>query len=210
MWSLLFYNFLVVDGNYWSSQNVWVDDRNRLHLQIQWSKEAKGWTSAQVYTTEKLGFGTYRWFVQGKLHQLDPHVHLSMFSALRGSDYRDLRIEVHGGVKNLLFSAHPARKDHKGEKVLYYNKMWLNGSDPYSTTHAFEWNRNFVSFRSQHAFLEDPGQWVIAQQKTPGSFVSLVPDTPGRVYMELWVGEGKPCNEYAEEVIIDAFKFTPE
>lgn len=194
----------------WSPKNVWVDYRNRLHLRLQYDSATEEWTGAQVYSVEKLGFGTYRWFVEGKIHDLDSNVHFSLVSSSRGHDLRDLRIEATGGPKKLLFAARPARKENELETHLFYNKLALWGSAPFSTTHSFHWSRNFINFLSQHDFVDGAGGWLIAKETTPRSFVSLVPDTPAQVVMELRVTNGKPVNGHAVEVIIAAFQFTPQ
>src|SRR5579864_9719354 len=47
------------------AKNVRVDDKGYLHLEIT-QRDGK-WTSAEVFTAERFGFGTYQWVIEGNV-----------------------------------------------------------------------------------------------------------------------------------------------
>jgi hypothetical protein len=60
-----------------SPSNVSVDDNGYLHLKI--TKTGNTWTAAELFTTEKLGFGTYQWQVAGPIDRFDKNVVLGLY-----------------------------------------------------------------------------------------------------------------------------------
>jgi hypothetical protein len=57
--------------------NVTVDAAGYLHLKISHANGA--WTSAELFTTDQIGFGTYQWQVDGPIDVLDKNVVLGLF-----------------------------------------------------------------------------------------------------------------------------------
>jgi len=57
--------------------NVTVDASGYLHLKISHSNGV--WSSAELFTTDKLGFGTYQWQVDGPIDTYDKNVVLGLF-----------------------------------------------------------------------------------------------------------------------------------
>src|SRR5207253_229256 len=60
-----------------SAANVSVDASGYLHLKIQ--KNGDTWTAAEIFTTARLGFGTYQWQIDGPIDTLDENVVLGLF-----------------------------------------------------------------------------------------------------------------------------------
>lgn len=58
--------------------NVNVDAAGNLHLKV--ARINGAWSAAEVFTTEKLGFGTYQWQVDGPIDTFDKNVVLGLFS----------------------------------------------------------------------------------------------------------------------------------
>src|SRR6201999_1470762 len=48
-----------------------------LHLRIQ--NDGGAWTAAEIFTTTRLGFGTYQWQIDGPIDTLDKNVVLGLF-----------------------------------------------------------------------------------------------------------------------------------
>ncbi len=76
------YTWSVTDGGMagvanGSADNVSVDGAGYLHLKIQ--KNGNTWTAAELFTTTKLGFGTYQWQVDGPIDTMDKNVVLGLF-----------------------------------------------------------------------------------------------------------------------------------
>ena len=57
--------------------NVSVDASGYLHLKIQ--KNGDTWTAAEIFTTTRLGFGTYQWQIDGPIDTLDKNVVVGLF-----------------------------------------------------------------------------------------------------------------------------------
>src|SRR5262245_49073664 len=57
--------------------NVSVDASGYLHLKI--SHNGSVWSSAELFTTDKIGFGTYQWQVDGPIDTFDRNVVLGLF-----------------------------------------------------------------------------------------------------------------------------------
>jgi hypothetical protein len=64
--------------NIFDAAGPFVDPSGALHLQIV--KTTAGWESSEVILNPTLGYGTYRWTVEGPLSTLDPNVVLSLFT----------------------------------------------------------------------------------------------------------------------------------
>ncbi len=55
-----------------SSTNVSIDTNGWLHLRIV--KTGSTWTASEMFTTQKLGFGTYQWQIEGPVDVFDKQV----------------------------------------------------------------------------------------------------------------------------------------
>ena len=73
--------------NTWSRENVWLDEVGDLHLKI--SHGENGWQCAELTTTERFGFGTYQFQVDGPIDQLDAEVLFQLMDKLAGSRLRN-------------------------------------------------------------------------------------------------------------------------
>src|SRR5580698_4484580 len=58
--------------------NVSIDGDEHLHLQIV-QHDGK-WTSAEVFTTDRMGFGTYQWVIEGNVYEMDPTTVIGLFT----------------------------------------------------------------------------------------------------------------------------------
>jgi hypothetical protein len=64
--------------NIFDASGPFVDSSGALHLQIV--DTGTGWESSEVILNPTLGYGTYRWTVDGPLSTLDPNVVFSLFT----------------------------------------------------------------------------------------------------------------------------------
>src|SRR5450432_3141154 len=60
-----------------SPNNVTVDANGYLHFKI--SNNGGTWTASEMFTTDKLGFGTYQWQVDGPIDSYDKNIVLGLF-----------------------------------------------------------------------------------------------------------------------------------
>jgi hypothetical protein len=59
-------------------ENAYLDSSGQLHLRI--SRCGDSWCSAEIYTKEAVGYGSYRFNIASPLNNLDPNVTLGLFS----------------------------------------------------------------------------------------------------------------------------------
>ena len=64
--------------NLYNAAGPFVDETGALHLQIV--RTVAGWESSEVILNPILGYGTYRWTLNGPLSTLDPNVVLALFT----------------------------------------------------------------------------------------------------------------------------------
>ncbi|MGI4790730.1 MAG: hypothetical protein ACRYFS_18015 [Janthinobacterium lividum] len=60
-----------------SGNNVFIDANGYLHLKI--SHTGNTWTASELYTVDKMGFGTYQWQIEGAGDATDPSTVLGLF-----------------------------------------------------------------------------------------------------------------------------------
>src|SRR5258708_6940788 len=81
-------------SNYFSGENVLVDEQGRLHLRI--AMRDGHWACAEVIGGDSLGYGTYKFDV-ADTSSLDANAVLGLFtwdSAARQHHYREIDVEV--------------------------------------------------------------------------------------------------------------------
>jgi hypothetical protein len=132
--------------NYFSADNVFVDQSGRLHLTARYVNGR--WRCAEVILTESLGYGSYRFYLDSVVTNLpDPFV-LGMFTYDDDSSFahREIDVEFSNGAV--------VGRDAPWQFVIqpYY---WLGQrhrfaptNDMGTSTHAFLWLSNFVTFSS--------------------------------------------------------------
>ncbi|CAF4860395.1 unnamed protein product [Rotaria socialis] len=198
--------------NNWNRNNVRVDTKHRLHLQMNHSPETGGWNCAELYTNVNLGYGTYRWKVQGRIDHFDRNVVLGLFlyNGPDGSNEIDIEVAKWGEnitqPKNLCYTVYP-RNASGPHRVSGHKRFSLQGL--YST-HRFTWAPNKVTFGSQHGFYNSPHMNQIFAYETPSTFHPAIPETLMPVHMNLWAFKGhSPINKKNVEVIIHEFAHIP-
>lgn len=194
--------------NNWTSQNVFVDSANHLHLKIK--NSGSGWTCAELYSADKFGFGSYRWFIEGGIDKFDPNIVLGLFT-YGGQDFiNEIDIEAakwgkaDSNAGNLFFTIYPrsfgSKPTNKGTRIS------LDGT---YTTHRFTWTKKNVQLQSQAGFQESPGKNVILKYTTPSSFTPIMPIASVPLHINLWLFQGRsPTNGREVEIIIHSFKYT--
>src|SRR5260370_4331204 len=60
-----------------SPSNVSIDSDGYLHMKI--SHAGGTWTAAEIFTVDRLGFGTYQWQIDAPVDRLDPNVVVGLF-----------------------------------------------------------------------------------------------------------------------------------
>jgi hypothetical protein len=189
-------NFGIVYPN--SPSNAWTDQKGWLHLRI--TKEAEGWTGAEINLTRSLGYGTYTFTVH-ELPELEPATVLSMNSwdQLDAGQYHrsfDIILGQFGdaGIKNAQYSILPFNVPGN-----VYRFAVPRGA----LTHSIHWERGRLSFETQ----ETDGRRAIAAH----AFTSGVPTSGGeRIHISLYAyGNSQTPQKNGVEVIIEKFVYLP-
>jgi hypothetical protein len=211
--------------NYFSASpsNVSVDSQGRLHLAITRSKGH--WYCAEVVLTSSLGYGTYTFYLDSPVANLDPNVVLGMFTwddyydSTLSDPHRELDIEFarwgSPGNSNLQYTVQPYTT--KGNQIAFTVQ-----ADPARSKHSLVWQAPDPAVPGSYPKVSfgswgfDPlsGQYAaLAQASFPnaGTAPSLVPPSGGeRIRMNLWLNGGKaPLNGQPVEVILKQFTYTP-
>ncbi|HEX2669220.1 MAG TPA: hypothetical protein VHM25_00030 [Polyangiaceae bacterium] len=196
-----------------SPANVSVDSNGYLHLQIR--KNGDAWTAAEVFTTTRLGFGTYQWQVDGPIDTFDKNVVLGFFpygpAAGIGDDgTNEIDIEYsrwgQENGPNGDWTNYPASGKTIGERSYTFS---LSGGT--LSTSCFIWTSTSI---------ED---FLLAGLEPPSSTKSLLetwkysPDNPNTAIpqqalplgMNLWC-YAIPSDGKNVEVVVRDFQFVPE
>lgn len=159
-----------------------------------------------------MGFGTYRWFVEGAIDKFDTNVVLGLFTYGGADTTNEIDIEIarwgqpDPRAKNLSYTIYP-RALNTTKPVSSGTLMNLNGGT--YTTHRFQWTKDHVSLQSQGGFKTSPTENVFFSYQTPASFTPYMPVVSAPLHMNLWAFEGRPPTDGKEvEVIIHDFQYT--
>ena len=192
-----------------SANNVWVDTQGRLHLKITNSKGK--WSCAEVVSKLSLGHGSYRWYLDSTVDNLDRNVVLGLFTwhdtdpsfANREVDIEFARWGNANDPSNGQYVVQPY--DDPGNLVRFAQPQLLAQS-----THLFDWLPGRIDFKSLHGHQITPAipgdliaQWSFAD-------AGQVPPAGGeQARMNLWLFQGRaPSNGRAVEVVVNRFEFS--
>ena len=193
--------------------NVSVDASGNLHLQL---RENDGqWTAAELFTTERLGFGTYQWQIEGPIDTFDANVVLGLFPygpahgiGVDGTNEIDIEFARwgHPDGPNGDFTNYPASGSTIGEHTFSF---MLSGT---LSTARFTWTSTSIT-----DFLFD-GLEPIDGSGTPLETWTYMPEQPNLdipqeplpLGMNLWCFEAPPSDGNPVEIVVRDFQFVPE
>ncbi|NKB70352.1 MAG: hypothetical protein GKR89_25050 [Candidatus Latescibacteria bacterium] len=202
--------------NYWSDEQVWVDDEGRLHLRLAQSGER--WYCAEVESVERFGYGQFTWRTVGYLDLLAPQVVAGLFVnpppevGPAGTNGIDIEIaylphlQSQGPSCNLVYGVYPSALE-TGQRKEQAFRFDLTGT---YTTHQFRWTRQRVDFKSWHG--HEPDHLLVFGEfnHAPVDWEACMPSQSMPVHINLWLLAGKePEDGKAAEIIIRDFVHTP-
>jgi hypothetical protein len=182
--------------NLFDAAGPFVDSSGALHLQIV--KTAAGWESSEVVLNRTLGYGTYRWTVDGPLSTLDPNVVLALFTydnsttspTNREIDFEASRFATPGDVFNAQYVVQPY------ETPFNLQRITLPNTNVHTIT--MTWLPGKVTFSADSLPL-----WTNSSSSVPTSSTE-------QVHMSLWLYRGvPPSNAKPVSVEVTNFQFTP-
>jgi hypothetical protein len=195
------------NGNTWKANNVSCDDQGHLHLKV---RQQNGiWTTAQVATTARFGFGHYEFKVAGdKLDRLDPNVVLGLFNypppdvGPDGTNEIDIEFSKWGDATRqpgqyVVYPANPNLAYQFERQTFPFTQTET------STTHHFDWQNTRVDFES----LQGGQQFAQWTDNHPLDYASRIPQNPLPVYINLWLycdGPSTPCARAPSNALIPA------
>lgn len=190
-----------------SEENVWVDDDGKLHLKI--TERDGQWYCAEVISTENFGYGTYRFYTESRVDQLDQNAVLGLFTwddDQTDPYHREIDIEFSRWGQtdndNAQFVVQPWDTDGNMHRF----NAELNGTH---ATHSFQWKSDEVFFQSAHGhYVAPPTTHIIDSWRYTGSDIPVPGNENTR--MNLWLFQSVPPSDAQEvDVIISAFEFVP-
>ena len=180
-------------GNHFSdsSNNVWVDTQNRLHLKIT---NVNGmWYSAEIETANTIGYGTYATTVYSNPNTLAPNVIAGMFYYKDPSDEMDMEFSRWGNPRQIYDTFYTVY-DGSSTSAKHSQGYLTNTA---STTHAMTWNENSISMVSKDS-SNIIGSWTY-----PGTYS---PATGGRFHLNFWVeNAAPPADGKEQELVLSSF-----
>jgi hypothetical protein len=193
--------------NWFSQNNVWTDAKG-LHLKI--SRSGSKWYCGEVVLQNWLGYGTYRFYVDSPLDNLDPYVVLGLFTWNDDPAYNHRELDIE-------FSRWGAAANPSGWYTVQpygtpgNQTSFVQPSDTPQSTHMFDWFHDASGNRSVH-FSSVKGLDAAGPLIFEHTFNSGVPPTGNEnVRINLWLFQGHaPTNRSPVEIVINKFEFIPQ
>jgi hypothetical protein len=188
-----------------TSEAVWVDERG-LHLTI--GRDGDSWYATEVFTRQRVGYGTYTFSVDTDALSYDPAVVAGFFTWDTAPEEFNREIDIE-------FAAWGLPGGTKFQYVVqpYTDPSRIEVFDPKLqgryTTHRILWTADRLEFVSYHGFVDPDSpeasmflmnRWVFAGK----------PPSEGKVRfrINLWLYQGKEPRDEVHMVITD-FKYEP-
>jgi hypothetical protein len=195
--------------NYFSDtqENVWVDAQERLHLRI--THRDNLWYCAEVISQRSLGYGTYRFYLDSVVDNLNPNVILGLFTWSDDPAYSHREIDIEcarwGDANNRTNAQFVVQPYQPAGHLLRFSIP--PGTNP--STHSFIWKPDTIFFESMKGDnATAPGERDVIKQWTYSRNTPKPGDENAR--MNLWLMGGiAPTDGAKTEVIIKRFEFIP-
>lgn len=180
-----------------SEENVWVDDRGRLHMKITY-RDGR-WNCSRVELAQHTGYGRYIFYLSTRPDSLDKQVVWGLYTYKNDEEEIDIEFS-RWGIDNNHEAQYVIQPSYKpGNKARFRTDL-----DGRYSTHLFEWSKKRIDFASYHGHRKEPvsENQIIARWSYFGA--DNPPDSDERLKMNLWLFRGTPPSDGREaEVIID-------
>src|SRR5436190_239025 len=197
-----------------SPANVTIDANGYLHFRI--SNNGGTWTASEIFTTEKLGFGTYQWQVDGPIDTYDKNVVLGLFpygpaAGIGGDGTNEIDIEYsrwgQANGPNGDWTDYPASGTTIGELAYTFT---LGGGT--LSTSRFHWSSTSIANSLLGGLQPVDGTTGLIKSWTyaPQNPTTNIPQQALPLGMNLWCFSGPPTDGKDVEIVIRDFQFVPE
>jgi hypothetical protein len=191
--------------------NVTVDAAGYLHLKISHNNGV--WSSSELFTTDKLGFGTYQWQVDGPIDTLDRNVVLGLFPygpaagiGADGTNEIDIEYSRWGQANgpNGDWTNYPASGSMIGELSYTFS---LNGAT--LSTSRFVWSSTSIvdSLFGGLQSIDGTAGLIKTWTYAPPNPTVNIPQQALPLGMNLWCFNAPPSDGNPVEIVIRDFTF---
>ena len=180
--------------NLYDAAGPFVDSSGALHLQIM--QTTAGWESSEVILNPILGYGTYRWTVDGPLSTLDPNVVMALFTYDQSNtppwdgelDFEASRFADAGDPTNAQYVVQPYTTSGNLQRITLPNSN--------VTTVTMTWLPGGVTFSA-----DSLPPWTNSSSSVPTNSTE-------QIHMSLWLFHGAPpSNGLPVSVEVTGFQF---
>lgn len=197
--------------NYWSEDNVKVDEKGWLHLKI--TKVKDKWYCPGIISQKHLGFGQYWFYITGRVDTLDPNIVLALFNYTLpnmgpdGTNEIDIELTRWGAKlpesPNVSLTVWPVEKDTGKTQLL--TKIHQEKED---ITFGFTWTPKEVLFQGGEEHHVDYPFPLVRWLYAPPDFEKRIPSHAMPLYIDLNLTHGAaPTNNLEMEIVIKKFCF---
>ena len=197
------------------AKNVGIDDKGYLHLEIT-QRDGK-WTSAELFTAERLGFGTYQWVIEGNVYDMDPTTVLGLFPygpthhiGVDAENEIDIEFSkwnntCHGC--NADFTVYPSTGNRKSDGTSAWEDNFhvIGGT---VTTARMEWAADHIVFTLMNGAHAIGNTADVIKTETYSSNAKSIPQEAVPVGINLWCFRATPGEN--QSVIVRNFEFVPK
>ena len=194
-------------------KNVTVDGDGFLHLRI--ANSGGTWTSSELFTTDRLGFGTYAWQVDGPIDTYDKNVVLGLFpygpaAGLGADGTNEIDIEYsrwgQANGPNGDWTDYPASGNTVGELSYTFSLSGMTLS-----TSRFAWSSASITSTLLAGLQPSDGSTGLIKTWTyaPPMPSTNIPQQPLPLGMNLWCFDAPPSDGNPVEIVIRDFVFVP-
>ncbi len=197
--------------------NVFIDGNGYLHLVI--AKKRRIVTAAELFSADKMGFGTYQWVVSGPIDNMDPHTVLGLFPygpqarvGRDGENEIDIEFSKWGntlcsGACNADFTIWPSTGNFAVGSTEHDFNVGLNGGD--LVTARMTWSSTSITETVMAGSQPLSTTQNVLQTWTfaPSDYLVRIPQQPVPVGMNLWCFRKKAAT--SQSVAIQSFQYAP-
>jgi len=194
-------------------ENVSVDANGYLHLNI--ANRAGKWAAAEIFSTERLGFGTYQWHVDGPIDTYDKNVVLGLFPygpaggiGEDGTNEIDIEYSRWGKANgpNADYTDYPGSGTTIGELAYTFT---LGGAT--LSTSRFVWTPTSITSSLMSGLVNVGAEDGLLKTWSyqPNNPVQNIPQQALPLGMNLWCFDGPPSDSKPVEIVVRDFTFVP-
>ena len=150
--------------NYFSSNNVYVDTSERLHLSIAWTNGE--WRCAEAVLTETLGYGIYRFHIDSDVRHLPDDIVLGLFTWSDDTDYAHREIDVEFSNGSMVGTPNPWQNVIQPWNTPGNRYRFSAPTNMDKSVHQFLWTSNAVYFDNFTNYSGDAMTYQIQGSET--------------------------------------------